>query len=141
MVYNKSGMHVVAAKLKSRRAIVENGLYWMAPTSEEEADFVCAVLNSPALTEAVQPLMSYGKDERDVAKHVWKLAIPEFDAANGLHQEISQIGRDLAVLAAQFNVSSDVYFPTTCRRFREALNATPEMKRLIELTGDLLADL
>ncbi len=140
VVYNKSGMHVVAAKVRARNAVIENGLYWMVPSSEAEADYVCAVLNSPALTQAVQPLMSYGKDERDVAKHVWKLPIPEYDPESDLHRELSQIGRDLSALAADFKVASDTYFPTTRRRFREALDSTPEMARLIQLTGILLAD-
>lgn len=138
VVYNKSGMHVVAAKIRSRNAVIENGLYWMVPSSEAEADYVCAVLNSPALTQAVQPLMSYGKDERDVAKHVWKLPIPEFDPGSDLHREISQIGRDLSTLAADFKVASNVYFPTTRRRFREWLQSTSEMARLVELTVILL---
>ncbi len=138
VVYNKSGMHVVAAKLYSRTAVVENGLYWMVPASEMEADYICALLNSRTLTTAVQPLMSYGKDERDVAKHVWKLPIPEFDANNSVHRQLSEIGRDLAQIAATFDVASDVYFPTIRRRFREALDGTAEMARLNSIIEALL---
>jgi hypothetical protein len=33
-------------------------------------------------------LMSYGKDERDIHKHVWQLPIPKFDPAAADHQRI-----------------------------------------------------
>jgi hypothetical protein len=138
VVYNKSGMHVVACKVQMPSAVIENGLYWMVPSSASEADYVCAVLNSPVLTKAVQPLMSYGKDERDVAKHVWKLPVPEYDSGNQLHIELAEIGSNLEQVAAEFSIAPNVYFPTIRRRFREALDQTPEMIRLIEITKDLL---
>ena len=38
---------------------------------------------------------------RHLQKHLWKLPIPEFDPANGLHVEVSQAGRAAADGAAQ----------------------------------------
>ena len=60
-----------AAKLDNPRAIVTHGLYWAAVTSNAEAAYLCAVLNAPVTTEMTRPLMSYGKDERDIHRHVW----------------------------------------------------------------------
>lgn len=42
----------------------------------EEGLFLSAILNSSVLTELVRPMMSYGKDERDIDKHAWNLPIP-----------------------------------------------------------------
>ena len=81
VVYNSSGMHIAAAKLNDPQGVINNKLYWCAVVSEHEANFLCAILNSPVTTDFVRPLMSYGKDERDIHKHVWKLPIPEFDAS------------------------------------------------------------
>lgn len=110
---------------------------WSRPQHLKRITF-CAVLNSPVLTKAVQPLMSYGKDERDVAKHVWKLPVPEYDPGNELHIELAEIGSKLEQVAAEFSIAPNVYFPTIRRRLREALDQTPEMIRLIEITKDLL---
>ncbi|MEK8170590.1 hypothetical protein NKH77_16240 [Streptomyces sp. M19] len=40
----------------------------------------------------VRPLMSYGKDERDIDKAVWELPIPEFDPSDATHARIAEIG-------------------------------------------------
>jgi hypothetical protein len=138
VVYNKSGMHICAAKLKSTNAVVTHGLYWCAVTSEAEADFLCAILNAPITTELTRPLMSYGKDERDIHKRVWELPIPEFDRTNKVHQRISELGRALEKVAARFEVDDELHFAATRRHIRDVLIATAEGQELNELTFDLL---
>jgi hypothetical protein len=89
-------MHLVAAKIKNRRALVENGLYWTGVSSESEANYLCAILNSATATELVRPLMAYGKDERHIAKSIWELPIPEFDPNDRIHSELADLGGTLA---------------------------------------------
>ena len=88
IVYNTSGMHLAAAKARNRRALVASGLYWATVASEIEADYLCGVLNAPATTEFVRPLMPYSKDERHFHKHVWQLSIPPFDPKDPIHKRI-----------------------------------------------------
>ncbi len=76
IVYNESGMHLVAARLNDRRAVIEHKLYWATAASTAEAQYLCAILNSATFTELVRPFMSYGKDERDFDKHIWQTADP-----------------------------------------------------------------
>jgi hypothetical protein len=71
-------MHVVAAKITNRRALIASGLYWAAVHSENEANYLCAIMNAPATTDLVRPFMSYGKDERDIHKHIFEVPIPTF---------------------------------------------------------------
>ena len=75
VVYNCSGMHVVAAKITNCRALIASGLYWAAVHSENEANYLCAIVNTPATTDLVRPLMSYGKDERHIHKHIFEVPI------------------------------------------------------------------
>jgi SAM-dependent methyltransferase len=42
IVYNKSGMHLVAARLNDRRAVIDHKLYWATAASTEEAQYLCA---------------------------------------------------------------------------------------------------
>lgn len=139
VVYNKSGMHLVAAKIKNRRALVSNGLYWASVASEAEADFLCAILNAPAMTEAVRPLMSYGKDERDIHKHVWQLPIPRFDAENTTHRRIVEIARVLEQHVAAFAVSETLHFAASRRHIREMLEGTVEGQELNDLAFEMLS--
>ncbi|MBT3154812.1 hypothetical protein HTV45_28730 [Streptomyces sp. CHD11] len=92
VVYGASGMHVSAVLVDTPNVVIEHGLYWGTVKSRDEGMYLCAILNTPALTEVVRPLMSYGKDERHVDKAVWQLPIPEFDPANPGHQRLAELG-------------------------------------------------
>ena len=82
--------------------------------------------------------MSYGKDERDVAKSIWQLPIPEFDPQNRLHCELSGLGAALVEEAAVFSVDPNVYFPTTRRRFRDALETSEAMNCASAIVSELI---
>ena len=138
VVYNTSGMHVVAAKVKNRRALVSSDLYWATLASEAEADFLCAILNAPATTAAVRPLMSYGKDERHIHKHVWQLRIPQFDANDADHQRMVEIARFLEQRVAMYPVNDTLHFAATRRHVREMLEATAEGRELNDLIYEML---
>jgi len=57
VVYNTSGMHVFAAKVTDRRALIASGLYWASMASHEEADYLCAILNTAVTSELLKPFM------------------------------------------------------------------------------------
>lgn len=139
VIYNSSGMHVAAAKLRDPRGVLNNKLYWCAARSEEEGDYLCALLNSPVTTEFVRPLMSYGKDERDVHKHVWKLAIPEFDPANRSLARLAQLGALAERLAGAVEVDPDLHFAASRRRIRERLAENPDAAEIDDLVYELLS--
>lgn len=139
LVYNKSGMHVVAAKVLDRRAVIENGLYWATVNSEAEADYLCAILNAPATTELARPFMSYGKDERDIEKHIWQLPIPEFDGNDETHRTLVRLGRDAQRLAEQVTFDGNLHFAAKRRRIRDALEKTPVTKQVNEIIFELLS--
>jgi SAM-dependent methyltransferase len=139
VVYNRSGMHICAAKLRDRRAIVANGLYWAAVRSEDEADYICAILNAPSTTDLTRPMMSYGKDERDIHKHVWELPIPTFDEANATHRRIADLGTKADKLVAQYEVDPSIHFSATRRHIRGLVMSTTVGTELDELVFELLA--
>lgn len=139
VIYNSSGMHVAAAKLCDPRGVLNNKLYWCAARSEEEADYLCALLNSPITTEFVRPLMSYGKDERDVHKHVWKLPIPEFDPGNHSLVRLAELGALAERLAREVEVDPDLHFAASRRRIRERLVENPDAAEIDDLVYELLS--
>jgi len=126
------------AKLRNSRALVSNGLYWSAMRSEQEANYLSAVLNAPITTELTRPLMSYDKDERDIHKHVWELPIPEYDSSNKVHQRIAQLGADSEVLASGFSIDLNLHFAATRRHIREFLQATDTGRELQELVFEMI---
>ncbi len=116
-------MHVVAALVEAPNAVIEHKLYWGAVISHAEGWYLCAILNCPELTQLVRPLMSYGKDERDIDKHVWKLSIPLFDPTDTVHQRLSELGRQEAELTAALDLDEQGNFVTLRQNVREVLAA------------------
>src|ERR1035438_10630131 len=97
-----------------------------------------AMANAPATTELARPMMSYGKDERHIHKHVWELPIPLFDQTNRVHRRISQLGADAEKMVATYKIDDSVHFSAIRRHIRDALFETPEGQELNELVFDML---
>jgi hypothetical protein len=107
--------------------------------SEEETDYICAILNAPATTELARPMMSYGKDERHIHKHVWELPIPVYDHTNPTHRRISQLAANAERLVATYKPEQgSVHFSAIRRHIRDALFATAEGQELNELVLELI---
>src|SRR5260221_1351434 len=132
LLYNKSGMHLVAAKVQNPRAVIAGGLYWATMNSEEEADYLCAIMNSAVTTEALRPFMSYGKDERDIHKHVWQLPIETYDPQNPIHVRLVALSRAAATIAAAFEVKEDLHFADPPKPVEVV-----ELPKLLPLPGQL----
>jgi hypothetical protein len=138
IVYNRAGMHLVAAKISDRRALIANGLYWASVRTHEEADYLCAVMNAPVTTELVRPFMSYGKDERDIHKHVWEVPIPLFDPNNAVHNRLAELGRAAEQFVATFDLNLDLHFAASRRHIREALFANDGGQEMNEIVFELI---
>ncbi len=92
VAYAASG-RPTAAILPDPIAIADHKLFWIPCESLDEANYLIAVINSEALYLAVSGLMPVGQfGPRALHKHLWRLPIPRFDAANHLHWEISAAG-------------------------------------------------
>jgi hypothetical protein len=131
IVYNASGMHLVAARLNDRRAVIEHKLYWATAASTDEAQYLYAILNSETFTELVRPFMSYGKDERDFDKHIWQLPIPLYDPADDLHARLSARRTELEAAIGQIELEPGRHFAAVRRDIR-AFIAESEAGRDVE---------
>lgn len=115
----------------------------------EEAHYLLAIINSESLKEAASPFMPKGQfGARHLHKHLWKLPIPEFDADNALHAEISAAGkaaaagaeRELARVRAEREESGRVFSVTVARReLRNWLRSSPQGQRVEQAVTELLA--
>lgn len=138
LVYTASGMHVSAALVETPNLIVELGLYWGAVSSPAEGFYLCAILNNHELTQLVRPLMSYGKDERHIDKHVWQLPIPLYNPANPVHQRLSTLGRQEADLVAGLDLGEDRNFVNLRQDIREVLASSSSADEINQLVMELL---
>ena len=91
IAYTQSG-RPTAALIADNQAILDRKLYQLTCRDQDEAYYLLAVINSNALRDEVYDLMPKGLfGARDLEKHLWKLPIPEYDATNPNHAELSQL--------------------------------------------------
>ena len=144
VVYTKSGMPT-ASTVSDRHIIIDHLLYWINCNSIDEAHYLLAIINSDSLQEAAKPLMSKGQfGARDLHKHLWKLAIAEYDGGDELHAEISAAGSAAAVGAAaelarvRAERGSGVSVTIARRELRKWLRASDEGRRVEAAVAELL---
>lgn len=100
VVYSASGNQVAAAVV-SGDVVIEHKLYWAPASSAEEADYLCAILNSETLRERTEAYQSRGLfGPKDFDKYVFVNPIPTFDATDATHAAMVALGQRAAKLAA-----------------------------------------
>ncbi len=139
IVYNRSGMHLVASRINDRRMIIDNSLYWATAASTIEALYLCAILNTATFTDLVRPFMSYGKDERDFHKHIFQISIPLFDSADDLHNRLSARGAELEAAVAKFGIESGRHFAAVRRDIRGFIGESEAGRDVEALVEELLS--
>ncbi|MCI3224354.1 N-6 DNA methylase [Streptomyces sp. NP-1717] len=138
VVYGASGMYVTAALVDDPNAVIEHKLYWGTVATRQEGTYLLAVLNSPYTTEVVRPLMSYGKDERDIDKAVWELPIPDFDPSDAKHARIAEIGEAESQRIAELKFEGGKSYIQIRRTLRDFLLSSPDAEELDQLVTELL---
>ena len=118
--------------------MLSHSLYWCRVLTVEEAHYLCAILNAACVTELVRPHMSYGKDERHIDKHVWKLPIPLFDAKNRAHAKLAAHAAEIEAAVATLELDDSLHFAARRRRIREFLEEHPAAKKIEAAVAKLL---
>ena len=138
IVYTKSGNRLAACRIDSRDAIIDHTLYWAAVNSVAEGRYLAAILNSNAVQDKVEPLMSQGQfGKRHVDKYVFAAAFPIFDPENDAHTQLVQLAKHAEQVAATLDLEN-CQFQKARRAVREALQADGVMTEIDAAVADLL---
>lgn len=122
VLYTKSGQHLAACRIHDREEVIDHKLYWAAVADLEEARYLCAVLNSQVLADAVVGLQARGQhNPRDFDMHIFALGFPLFDSADGSHRQLAQLAARAEAVAAQVIIDPGWQFQKARRVVREAL--------------------
>jgi len=108
VLYNVSGTYLVShvvrnepvdvgvwdTRFKVNGIIADWKTVWYETDDEDEAYYLCAVFNSPMIDKQLKPMQSRGAyGERDIVKKPLEFPIPMFDPKNGVHQQLTQLGK------------------------------------------------
>ncbi|MFX0066599.1 MAG: class I SAM-dependent DNA methyltransferase [Candidatus Hermodarchaeota archaeon] len=101
VVYNSTGGSVKSAIVKNQNknqiTIIDTKLYFMPTDNENEAYYLCGILNAPCITEDVKKRGSTGAGGglRNVHKIPLTFNIPLFDEKQYHHQKIAEKARQI----------------------------------------------
>lgn len=131
VVYTKAGNRLAAAIVTDHVAVIDHKLYWARVESDDEAQFLCALLNAPALGDIARPYQSVGAfGPRDFDKYVWRAPIPLFDPENTIHRQLVALAEECTKVAVGVPVSAGERFQVARHRIRSALDAAGLSARL-----------
>ena len=151
LVYNASGKDLAACVIHTRRLkevhklpiqgfVVDHKLYRLEGTPRaDEAHYLCAVLNSSPVNEAIKPHQTAGHfGERDIHRRPFEiLAIPEFDPNSTLHKELARLSRACHRKVAKIGLDPERRIDLARREVQEALAS--ELQKIDELVEQLLS--
>jgi hypothetical protein len=141
VVYTKSGQHLAACRVDDPVATIDHTLYWGAVGSVEEGRYLCAVLNSQVLADAVVGLQARGQhNPRHFDLNVFALGFPEFDASNSAHERLVKLARRAEEVAAAVPLTSEGQFQQARRTIRGVLKADGVAAEIDLAVDGLLAD-
>jgi hypothetical protein len=122
LVYKSRGTHLYACVVDTRDVsgwqvyglpvqgfIVDHACYWLETNSEDEAHYLCAVLNAPCVDDAIKPFQTKGLlGERNIHRAPFEvLPIPLFSRRDERHQRLAELSRVCHEKVAQFVAGAD----------------------------------
>jgi methylase of polypeptide subunit release factors len=109
VLYNASGANIVScvvdrqslpefqilqATLRPRGYVVDSKSFYYETNDENEAHFICSILNSNVLNEAIKPLQPRGLfGEREIQRRPFMFPIPKFNEKDPRHLELARISK------------------------------------------------
>jgi len=101
-----------------------------------EAHYLCAILNSDVVNEAIKPYQTKGLfGERDIVRRPFMLPIPKFDPNNPIHRRLAELSKTCHEKASKIRLTKKSV-ATRRKEVREALKA--EIVEINKLVSQLL---
>ena len=91
--------------------VMDYKVFYCDLASEDEAYYLCAILNSRVVDEIIKPMQSRGLfGPRDITKKPLELPIPKYNPSNPIHKKISELGKKAAkIISSQLPKIMDKY--------------------------------
>jgi hypothetical protein len=161
VIYPKSATSLCAAIVRSkpkafqvtpyhrvapRGFVADYVTYYLETSDVEEARYLTAVLNSPAIDTLIKPMQARGLwGPRDITKKVWELPIPEFDQESKTHLRLAGIAEACAERVKEMvpdlkNLFEQVRGPHAIGRARTAVRQAlkDDLAEIDSLVKDIL---
>lgn len=137
--------YIRGSQIPIQKTVIDQTLYWGKVASEDEAIFITALINSPAVIEVIkahQPRGAFGE------RHIHKLAFdrtPAYNPSNQKHTAVVSTAKALLSQWATRKAQADIqayltpkkHMITRRKKIREALEALPAWGAYCTATASL----
>ena len=139
VLYTKSGTRLSATSIIGGDTLVDHMAYWAPARSQNEANYLMAILNSGVVLGRISEFQPHGqRDKRHFDNLVWTLPIPEYDPAEAVHRDLAAAARRAEDIAANVDLSRAHHFTAKRRAIRDALAADGVAAEIDALVDALL---
>lgn len=122
VVYAKAGSQPAAYVVRDDKTVIDHMLYWAKPTSIDEANYLCSILNSETCRARAEQFQAKGQfGARHFDKVIWNLPIPRFDSKIKLHRDLADAGKTAETVAGSVTLKEGEKFQRARKRVRDAL--------------------
>ncbi|HVB89746.1 MAG TPA: hypothetical protein VND97_06050, partial [Beijerinckiaceae bacterium] len=139
VVYAKAGTLPAACLVRDSTGVIDHMLYWTKTSSEEEALYLVAILNSETARARVAAYQSRGQwGARHFDKVIFNLPIPRFDPKSSLHKDLAAAASKAESIAAATSLPENVKFQRARGLVRAALTDAGLAAKIDALVASLL---
>ena len=136
VIYPASGDVMRAARLDAGSALIDSKVYRLVVASLEEARYLTAVLNAPALEAAFRACRTSG---RDFHKNPWQaVPVPAWQPANQTHRQLAQLAAQAESAVATMQLPAGQI--AASKRIREKLAGKGIFAQIDSLARIILPD-
>ena len=129
VLYPKASDIMRAGRIARGNAITNDTLYYWEAESEEEAAYLVAILNAPALREAFKESKQSG---RHIDTHFWrKIPIPRYEQGNSDHAALARLANE-----AETNIKKWISDPTNTKALQQ-VGLSARIRTLLDEAGIL----
>jgi SAM-dependent methyltransferase len=127
---------VLQATIKPRGFVADAKTFLYETNDENEAHYICAILNSNIVNEAIKPLQPRGLfGEREIQRRPFMFLVPKYNESDSKHLEIAKISKQChsRVVSNEFEKKSTVAARSEARR-----SVAKEIEKIDQLVSELL---
>ncbi|MFN3804955.1 MAG: Eco57I restriction-modification methylase domain-containing protein [Pyrobaculum sp.] len=141
-LYNASGKNLAACVVDRQSLpnfpngispqgfVAESKSYYYETDDEMEAHYLCAIVNSDAINDAIKSIQS----ERDIQRRPFMLPIPEYDRNNPAHRRLAELSKQCHAKVTSLKLTGG----NLRKKIREALKK--ELDEINQLVSQLIGN-
>ena len=93
--HRKTSAKIEGVTIPLKGLVIDHALLQYETENEDEAFYLCAILNARSIDRIIKPFQSTGQGgAQNIHKKPLELPLPKYNARNSLHQEICLLGKE-----------------------------------------------